>query len=246
MTFSATDSIYTPVWPHGDIREIFPNIFFVTGTNKVQHEGVKYQTSRNMVIVRHGSELTLINTVRLNEEGLKKLDFLGVVTHIVRIGAFHGRDDIFYRHQYPTAQLWTLKGMNYENGLKPDQILILEGIMPFPECSLFVFDTSILPEGILHIKQNEGILISCDSIQNITSLDSFYSPETAQLFHDQGLVKSANISPIWLGATHTKSSDFDRLLNTLIFRHLLTAHGEPLINMAYEKISETVERVFPK
>lgn len=237
---------FTPVWPHGEIREIFKDVFFVTGTNKIHHEGVEIQTSRNMVIIRSGSELTLINTVRLNDEGLRKLDLLGSVAHIIRIGAFHGRDDAFYRNQYPNSLLWTLKGMTYENGLKSDRDLIPGGIMPFPDCSLFVFETSQLPEGILHIKREGGILISCDSIQNITSMDDFYSPETAQSFRSQGLVKPANITPIWLGATHTKAADFYRLLKTMHFKHLLAAHGEPLINTAFQQIAETVGRVFPE
>ena len=235
---------FTPAWPHGEIREIFKDVFFVTGTNKIYHEGIDIQTSRNMVIIRNGSELTLINTVRLDNKGLRKLDSLGNVAHIIRIGAFHGRDDAFYRGQYPSSLLWTLKGMTYENGLKSDRNLMPGGTLPFSDCSLFVFESSQLPEGILHIEREGGILISCDSIQNITSTDDFYSLETAQLFHSQGLVKPANITPIWLGATHTKATDFYKLLKTVHFKHLLTAHGEPLINAAFEQLSETVGRVF--
>ena len=243
---SSSQSIqFTPVWPHRDIREILPDVFFVTGTNKIQHEGSDIQTSRNMTLIRNGSELTLVNTVRLSEEGLKKLDRLGNVTHIVRIGAFHGRDDAFYRNQYPAARLWTLKSMIYENDLKSDRELTPEGALPFPGCSLFVFETSTLPEGILHIEREGGILISCDSIQNIISTDEFYSPQTAQSFQDQGLVKPANISPIWLEATHTNAPDFYRLLKMMTFRHLLTAHGEPLLSTAYEQVAATIKRLFP-
>ncbi len=235
---------FTPAWPHGEIREIFKDVFFVTGTNKIHHEGSDIQTSRNMVIIRSGSELTLINTVRLSEEGLQKLDLLGKVTHIMRIGAFHGRDDAFYRGHYPTAKLWTLTGMTYDGGLQSDQNLTPKGEMPFPGCALFVFETSALLEGILYIDREGGILISCDSIQNITHTDEFYNPATAKLFHDQGLVRAANISPMWLGATQTKALDFQRLLNTVTFHHLITAHGEPLINTAYEHVTATVKRVF--
>jgi hypothetical protein len=236
-------SQFAPAWPHGEIQEILPDIFFVTGTNKVQHEGINIQTSRNMVIMRHGSELTLINTVRLGEEGLKRLNKLGKVAYIVRIGAFHGRDDAFYKKQYPSAHLCVLKGMVYESGLKPDKELIAGEKMSFPHCSLFVFETSNTPEGILYIDREGGILITCDSIQNITATDQFYSLETAKSFYDQGLVKPANISSIWLGATHTERSDFERLL-TIKFRHLITAHGEPLLNGAYEQVHETFNRVF--
>lgn len=107
---------YTPVWPHGTIQEVFPDVFFVTGANKINHEGVHIQTSRNMVIFRNGNQLTLINTVRLNEKELKHLDSLGKVTHIIRIGAFHGRDDAFYRNQYPASTLWTLNEMTMRMG----------------------------------------------------------------------------------------------------------------------------------
>ncbi|HBN21849.1 MAG TPA: hypothetical protein DD412_01250 [Holosporales bacterium] len=237
---------FTPAWPHGEIREIFKDIFFVTGTNKIHHEGANIQTSRNMIIVRNASDLTLINTVRLSEDGLKQLNTLGDVAHIVRIGAFHGRDDAFYRNHYPNSQLWALKDMAYDSGLKADREITPEGNMPFPNLSLFAFETSALSEGILHIDQDGGILISCDSIQNITSTDEFYNVETAKSFEDQGFVKAANITPIWLGATHTSKADFTRLLKTLDFKHLLTAHGEPLLKVAHEKVLETVKRVFPQ
>ncbi len=235
---------FTPAWPHGKIREVFKDVFFVTGTNKTIHDGIHIQTSRNMVIIRHGSELTLINTVRLDTEGLKELDLLGNVSHIIRIGAFHGRDDAFYRNQYPSSLLWTLKGMTYENGLTCDRELMAGGHMPFPGCAVFVFKTSIFPEGVLSIERDSGILISCDSIQNITCTDYFYSAETAHTFETQGLVKPANISPIWLWATQTKGADFYRLLETVTFRHLITAHGEPMKDVAFEKVTETISSVF--
>ena len=59
---------YTPAWPHGPLEEVFPNIFFVMGTNKTHHDGVDFQASRNMIAVRNGHDLTLINTVRLTEQ----------------------------------------------------------------------------------------------------------------------------------------------------------------------------------
>lgn len=234
----------TPVWPHGDVLEIFSDIFFVTGTNKVQHEGANIQTSRNMVIVRHGTDLTLINSVRLNDEGLAKLNTLGTVKNIMRIGAFHGRDDAFYRHYFPSSKLWVLKDMVYENDLKADHYLAFNDRLPIPRCSLFVFETSLHPEGILHLEREGGILISCDSIQNISATDEFYSKDTARFFEEQGLVKSANISPLWLGTTQTNATDFERLLKSFTFQHLITAHGEPLLNRAFLKVKETMNRVF--
>ena len=72
-----------------------------------------------MVIIRNGNELSLINTVRLNEEGLAVLDALGTVKNVIRIGAFHGRDDGFYLERYQ-AKLWALKGMKSEGDHEMD------------------------------------------------------------------------------------------------------------------------------
>lgn len=195
-----------------------------------------------MVIVRNNKTLTLINTVRLDEQGLAALDELGKVENIMRIGAFHGRDDGFYLDRY-SAKLWALKGLSDENGKQTDVELVPRGRMPFPGGSLFVFETSRYPEGILHIDQEGGILITCDSIKNWLTADQFFSPETAKLYEHQGFFGPATISNVWKQATEVRFSDFERL-KTLSFRHLLSAHGEPLLNDAYEQVLNTVNREF--
>ena len=233
---------YTPQWEHGAITPIFPNIFFVMGTNKVHHEGVDIQTSRNMIIVKNGEEITLINTVRLDEAHLKILESMGKVTHIVKIGSFHGRDDAFYIDRYK-AKLWALKGMQHNDGVKADVDLLPNGKMPFPDSSLFVFETTGQPEGIIHIEREGGILITCDSIKNWTYVDNYFSEQTGKDFVQQGLIKSANIDAVWVGAMHPKVKDFNRLLTSFKFKHLLSAHGEPLLNSAYAEISNNIKEI---
>lgn len=103
--------MYTRSYRHNSIKKIFPNIFFVTGVNQYIDDSGEQQHSRNMVIVRENDKLSLINTVRLTEEGLAELNSLGNVENIIRIGAFHGRDDAFYVEQYH-AKLWAIPGMN--------------------------------------------------------------------------------------------------------------------------------------
>ena len=87
---------HTPLMPHGDIEEVFPDVFFVMGTTRPNFGGANFQFSRNMTIARDKGALTLINTVRLDEDGLAHLDDLGNVEHVVKLGAFHGIDDAFY------------------------------------------------------------------------------------------------------------------------------------------------------
>ena len=234
--------MYSPAWPHSTIKEIFPNIFFVTGTNKTSYSGVDLQHSRNMIIVRDANKLSLINTVRLDDKGLAALDALGKVENVIRIGAFHGRDDAFYLDHYH-AKLWALKEMQHENNRPTDIELIPNGIIPFPACSLFVFETSVHPEGILHIAQEGGIMITCDSIKNWITPDEFFSTETAKLYEEQGFFGAATISDVWKQACKVDASDFVRL-NSFEFHHLLSAHGEPLLNYAHEQLVKTIQKGF--
>ena len=234
---------YREVQPHGDIKEVFNNIFMVTGTNRIHHDGVDIQVSRNMIIVREKNELSLINTVRLSDEGLASLNKLGKVTNAVRIGAFHGYDDEFYLDHYH-AKLWAVKNMVHQSGKITDNELTVGGPMPFSRCTLFNFETTVHPEAILILKIAEGtLLITCDSIQNWTHADEFFSESSAKMFQEQGLIKTANIPDTWLGACQPDMSELIKL-KALPCDHLLSAHGEPLKNNAHEKIIETLKLKF--
>lgn len=233
---------YSPAWPHGPIKEVFPHIFFVMGTNITTHEGMELQHSGNMIIVRNGNALSLINTVRLDEQGLAVLDSLGEVTHVVRIGAFHGRHDAFYLDRYK-AKLWALPSVQHDHNKYTDIDLIPHGTMPFPDCALFVFETSTHPEAILHINREGGILITCDSVKNWTRIDEFFSESTRKLYTKIGFLGEATISKIWQQACQVQAADFARL-KQLSFKHLISAHGDPLLNDAYEKLSITIQQEF--
>ena len=60
---------------HGEICEIFPDVFFVTGEMSITGRPMSF--SRNMTIIRTGHCLTLINSVKLSEHGLAQLQQLG-------------------------------------------------------------------------------------------------------------------------------------------------------------------------
>jgi hypothetical protein len=236
--------MYSSAWPHSNIKDIFPNIFYVIGTNITKHNHTELQHSRNMIIVRNEEKLSLINTVRLDENGLSALDALGKVENIIRIGAFHGRDDAFYLDRYD-AKLWALEGMQHQkkNNRRANILLVPNGTMPFPGCSLFIFETSKHPEAILHIDKENGILVTCDSIKNWESTDEFFSADTAQLYQREKLFGVATISDVWKQACNVQSSDFAKL-KSLQFMHLLSAHGKPLLNNAYEAVMETIQKEY--
>lgn len=233
---------YSPAWPHGTFQMAFPEIFFVIGTNKTQHAGVAIQTSRTMVVVREGDALTLLNTVRLTEEGLRELEGLGEVRNVVRLGAFHGRDDPFYRDRYGAA-LWALPGAEHLDGRGPDRVLASGGAFPVRTGEVFVFSSARLPEAAVLLRQEGGILITCDAVQNWTHIDEFFSPQCGELFAAQGLIRAANIPSTWRLACNPSVDDFRRLL-ALPFRHLISAHGEPLRDEALALLELRTNEVF--
>lgn len=234
---------HSPAWPHGPIRPAFPDVFYVVGTNRTHHAGVDIQTSRTMVIVREAGVLTLLNTVRLDEDGLRALEALGTIRHVIRLGAFHGRDDPFYCDRHGAA-LWALPGTTHADGRATDHILTADGPLPVQDASLFAFTSAQHPEAAVLLARAGGILITCDAVQNWAHVDEYFSPECGALFAAQGLIGVANIPATWRHACAPDVADFQRLL-ALPFRHLISAHGEPLRDEAHTRIATSVAAAFP-
>ena len=226
-----------PALPHGRLEEVLSGVFFVTGTTRPKFMGKQWQFSRNMTVLCEGDSLTLVNTVRLDDAGLAALDALGKVEHVVKLGAFHGLDDAFYVGRYQAA-LWALPGMEHEHGLETTHPLTVGGATPVTDASLFVFETSSKPEGVLLVDRDGGILISCDSLQNWVEPDEYFDEPSAKMMGDQGFFRPANVGPGWKMSCEPKADDFARL-KRLSFRHLLSAHGVPLKDQAHQQLSAT-------
>lgn len=217
-------SEYHPAMPHGPIEEVFPNVFFVTGTMSAEFFGSMWKFSRSMTIVREDGKLSLINTVRLDEAGLAALDKLGKVTNVVRIGDMHGVDDPFYVERY-NAQYWAMTGMG-SRGVEVNHVLTVGGEMPFSDCSMFAFTTTQRPECILRLDREGGIMIACDSLQNWVASDEFFDEETVGKMTEMGFFTPTSLGLAWLHESQPKADDFVRL-KTVPFRHALCGHGEP-------------------
>lgn len=234
---------YSPAWPHGPLQAVFPDVFFVVGTNRTHHAGVDIQTSRTMVVLREDGVLTLVNTVRLDDAGLRELEALGEVRHVVRLGAFHGRDDPFYCDRYG-AERWALPTAVHADGRTNGRALTAGGPFPARDGEVFVFASARFPEAAVLLAREGGILITCDAIQNWTGVDRFFSPACGELFMAQGLIRPANIPSTWLGACEPDPEEFRRLL-ARPFRHLISAHGEPLRGEAHVRVAARVAELFP-
>lgn len=228
---------------HGQIEEVFPDVFFVSGAMETVLQGMDWKFSRNMTIVREGERLIIINSVRLDDAGLAELDRLGRVTDVIRLGALHGRDDPFYIDRYE-ADYWTMPDMEHETSLQATRTLKPESDLPIADASLFAFQTTQLPEGILHLDRDGGILIATDALQNWLAPDEHFCESSKNLMTEMGFFTPANLGPVWVQAAAPAADDFQRL-KELSFKHALCGHGEPLRETAHQDYSDTFNRMFP-
>lgn len=226
---------------HGSIKEIFNDVFFVSGAMETVLMDMDWKFSRNMTIVRDGNRLILINSVRLSEQALAELDLLGEVTDVIRLGALHGRDDAFYVEHY-NAKYWAMPGVDNEKKLKVNELSI-DTQLPINDASLFQFTTSKIPEAVLFLKRQGGIAIACDALQNWLSPDEHFCEHSKERMQEMGFFTRANVGPVWLQAAAPKSEDFLRL-KEVSFKHALCGHGDPLLNTAKEDYLATFSRLF--
>jgi hypothetical protein len=222
---------HPPAQPHGEIREVLPNVFFVTGTMSMAGP-IPIRFSRNMTIVREGERLIIVNSVRFDEAGLKQLDKLGKVTDVLRLAAFHGMDDPFYKERYG-ARTWTVKGQPYVAGFNlnappyhsPDVEMLDATELPISGAKLYTI-AATPPEGLLLLEREGGILISGDCLQNWGKPDEYFSLFAKPMMRLMGFIKPHNIGPAWLKQTKPPVKQLLGILD-FDFEHVLPAHGAP-------------------
>ena len=231
---------FAPLQPHGALEEVFDDIYRLQGS-AVMGPGVRIP--RNMVVLRHEGELTVVDAVRLDEAGHAALDALGAVKHVVKIGS-HGMDDAWYLDRYD-AQAWAPPGVERE-GIE-DRPLPLDGPLPVPWLRLFLFEHTRAPEACLIVERAGGVLLTCDSVQHWPDLDgcSLLAKGVTKAF---GFLKRpAVIGPPWLKMNTPEGGslrpDFERLLAEE-WDHLIGGHGKPLVGGAKAALEATVQAVF--
>jgi len=240
---------FAPVFPHGDIEQLFDDIWFVTGSIGFKRPPMRF--SRNMTIFGHGGELTLINTLRLDDRRLEALEALGEVKHVIRIAGFHGLDDRFYADRYG-AKVWCAKGMAYAKGFdasktapdtgyfQPDAWIEPGDALPLPGASLKVIDGEV-PEGIIHLERDGGMLVTGDALQNWGKVDPYFSVFAGLVMRLMGFIKPHNVGPGWLKGAKPDRAGLRALLD-LPFEHVLPAHGAAVIGGAREKFRPAIEK----
>lgn len=234
----------TPIYPHGNIEEIAEDIFMLRGSIKMN---AMVRITRNMGIVRSGSELSLINPVRVNAEVEAQLLALGDIKHVIRLGCFHGVDDPYYVEKFG-AKMWAQPGGVTYTEPKIDQPLSSSEPLPFDNAELFEFVGTKEPESVLLLNRDNGILFTCDAIQNYG--DYSYNNIPAKILMPLiGFPRTTIVGPVWMKIMTPEGgnleSEFRRLL-TLKFDSLLAAHGTYLETGAHAAVERAVEKAYEK
>ena len=139
---------YPNVLPHDMPKQLGDHLFVVHGSVQM---APLMKITRNMGIIRHDGKLTLINPVRMSDQGLAELEALGTVSHVLRLGAFHGMDDGFYVDRY-NVPFWSFAGGITYTEPAIDEVLQEGGPLPFPDATLLKFGHMKEPEGVLLLK----------------------------------------------------------------------------------------------
>ena len=230
------------IFPHGDIESISSDLFMVRGSINLN---AVLRISRNMGIIRHNGDLSLLNPIRLNPETEEKLKQLGNVKHIIRLGAYHGLDDPYYVETFG-AQHWSQPGGTVYTEPAIINPITADCELPFPDARLFLFKTTKEPECALLIERDEGVLFTCDSIQHYGDY-SFNNLPARLVMPFIGFPKTTIVGPIWVkGMTPEGGNlepEFRELLN-LQFDKLLSAHGTLLTTGAHESVKRAVNKAF--
>ena len=142
-----------------------------------------------------------------------------------------------------SATFWAMPGMDIQEGLTVHKPLTAGGEMPFQDCSFFEFKTTKLPEGILRLEREGGIVIACDALQNWVAPDEFFDPQTVETMQGMGFFTRANLGLAWLHESQPQVDDFVRL-KQVPFRHALCGHGVPLRDTAQQEFQAAFHRFF--
>ncbi len=236
---------YAPAYAHDPIEEIFDGVYLLRGSIRI---GPGMHMGRNMVILREtggeGAELTLINPVRMRDEELSRLETLGSVKRVLRLGDFHGLDDAFYLDRYG-ADFWCQPGQSSYPEPAPSHVIDAATPAPIADAQFFLFETARYPEAALLLQQHR-LLITTDAIQYYDDW-RFTSRFTRLILPLMGFSQRLLIGKPWIKRVTPKGGslrdDFERLLS-LEFDHLVAAHGSLLRGGAREQLREEMTRCF--
>lgn len=247
----STTTAHSPAFPHSELAPVFEDIWFVRGGWPMPVP-FKPCISRSMTVLRDpaSGELTLINSMRLSEEGLQDLEALGPIQHVIRLASMHGADDGFYRERYG-ATVHALRGTWYTSGLSaqasaedsyfsPDLYFEKGSDLPIQGATVHIMESPSLREASILLDREGGILLSGDYFHNTPTPDEFTNSLAGVCMRVMGLARPCNMGVGWVMMTRPSREELLGLLE-LPFEHVLPIHGLPVIGDARERYRPAIE-----
>lgn len=227
---------FPPPCPHGPLEEVLTDVFVV---HAVERLGPLVEVPRNVTVLRRGAELVMIDGMRLAPETERHLERLGRVSHLIRLGHAHPRDEAYLRDRWG-ATSWAPPPAH---GARP----LADGHAPFLDgTQVFLFRRASCGEAALVFEHTGGnVLVTADSVHNCVDVEGC-SLLAGIALHLAGEVGPARLGARWLAEAGGQAvrDDFDRLLEH-DFAHLISARGEPMRGGAKEAVRRSVARAFP-
>ncbi len=227
----------------GPLEQVFDDVWWAWGTTRMA-PGITIP--RNMVVVREPEGLVVIHPVMLPDAEQRRLEALGPVKHLVRLGDFHGMDDALWVSRYG-AKLWAPAGATSQ-GVRVDVEMTAATEPPLADASLFAFETSRAPELVLHLRRHGGVLVTCDAVQRWDPLPDGCSRLWRWMSGPMGFRGRACIGPGWRRAAEPKDGvGFGPSFRALLerdFRHVVSAHGRPLLDTARDDLRRAVTALY--
>ena len=166
------------------------------------------RVNRNMVVVACDgpggiTELTLIDPLKLTPEGERKLQKLGQITRIVRLGdAIHAAEqDMYYLKAFGGAKRWAPGELPGCPKLPVHEKLTETGNTPFPLCKVFCFKETAVPEAALLLfreGKHGNILVTGDCLQHQLDNEFVNMPVVAKMKLAGLLESDVVVSQQWL------------------------------------------------
>ena len=239
------------------LHKVNENVYYVTARKTMRLFGplssfVGY-TGSVMAILKHGDELTLVNTQRIKDSQLEELDELGTVKNIVRLGA-HASGEPFYIERYPDAEYWLLEGAERHEGLQKEVRTLSDEAseLPIPGMKVFQMAQAKIPEAQIIVPNDHGgVLVACDALQHHESCIMPQASIPVSLFYyARGISGVARVSPVVLDFAFEAhgidprqivTEHFDSVLQNE-FESFIPGHGKPIFTDAYAIVRESLQR----
>ena len=197
-----------------------------------------FKYSRNMVILKDGNNLCIVNPVRLNESEEKKLIELGKIHSIMKLGRLHSVDLPYYMDKF-SPKLWASSKDSFvqDHDYSIDIDLETNPKIPFLDIQIYSFNTSKQNEAIAYLPQDEGVILACDALVNMKKVDPMANWLVQTL--SKILPEPTYIGPNWFKAMKPLKEDFDEVVK-FKFDKMIPAHGPVLDYGADEKIKSYI------